>query len=85
MMENLHNHMGSGSLFRRFFGMLGDSTTTNNIPGGFSIRSFPTDFNSFNRVEGATDDSEEFFKTAITGKRLKVQPFGNGTGKQIRN
>jgi len=35
MMENLHNHMGSGSLFGDFFGMPGDSTTTNNMPGGF--------------------------------------------------
>ena len=55
MMENLHNHMGSGSLFGDFFGMPGDSTTTNNMPGGFPFGHFlPDEF--FNPGEGMTDE-----------------------------
>ena len=82
MMENLHNHMGSGSLFGDFFGMPGDSTTTNNIPGGFPFGHFlPDEF--FNPGEGMTDeDFEEFFKNGNHRQKVEkfFQSFGNGTG-----
>ena len=82
MMENLHNHMGSGSLFGDFFGMPGDSTTTNNMPGGFPFGHFlPDEF--FNPGEGMTDeDFEEFFKNGNHRQKVEkfFQSFGNGTG-----
>ena len=74
--------MGSGSLFGDFFGMPGDSTTTNNIPGGFPFGHFlPDEF--LNPGEGMTDEVfEEFFKNGNHRQKVEkfFQSFGNGTG-----
>ena len=72
MMENLHNHMGSGSLFGDFFGMPGDSTTTNNMPGGFPFGHFlPDEF--FNPGEGTGMSSNSVQITEENGKtKIKI-------------
>lgn len=78
MMENLNNQM---SLFGNFFGMSGDSTTMNNMPGAFPFDHFlPDEF--LNMGEGIMDeDFEEFFKNGNHQQKIEkfFQSFSNGT------